>query len=43
MIVAAWAILALFLLVVSCVAFSLPWTQDTLEDWIDRWGDIDPR
>ena len=39
MIAAAWAILAVFLLAVSLVAFSLPWTQDTLEEWIDRYAD----
>ena len=41
MIAALWAVLAVFLLVVSLVAFSLPWTQDTLEEWIDRYTDPD--
>jgi hypothetical protein len=40
-IVAAWAILAIFLLACSIVTFSLPWTQDTLEEWIDRYTDPD--
>jgi hypothetical protein len=32
-----WILLAVFLLVVSIVAFSLPWTEDSIEAWLDDW------
>ena len=39
MIAALWIIVAVFLLVITAVAFSLPWTKDTIEEWIDRYTD----
>ena len=35
--IAAWIGLALFLLIVSVLAFTLPWTQESIEAWLDDW------
>lgn len=37
MILALLILVMLFLAIVTVVVFSLPWLQDDIEAWIDRW------